>query len=105
MCPWNKSRPRKPVGDPLGLRSRLVQRDDWTSPTLSWILSLDEPAFADAARGTALRRAGYRGLIRNALIAAGNAGDASLRPAIERYARGEDSLLAEHADWALERLN
>ncbi len=103
VCPWNKSRPRTPVGDPLGLRSRLEQREDWTAPTLSWILSLDEPAFAEAARGTALRRAGYRGLIRNALIAAGNAADPALRPLVERYANGHDALLAEHAQWALER--
>ncbi|MFK7897469.1 MAG: tRNA epoxyqueuosine(34) reductase QueG [Myxococcota bacterium] len=104
VCPWNKSRPKNPLPDPLGLRSRLAPREEWIAPTLSWILGLTEAEFADAARGTALKRAGYRGLIRNALISAGNAKDPSLRPVIEGYAQGEDPLLAEHARWALERL-
>jgi len=42
--------------------------------------------------------------MRNALVAAGNSGDASLRPLLERHAVGEDPLLAEHAEWALSRL-
>ena len=43
-------------------------------------------------------------LVRNALVAAGNAGDAALIPALERHAAGADALLAEHARWALARL-
>ena len=43
-----------------------------------------------------------RFLRRNALVALGNAGgDASLA---EPFAEGDDPLLREHAEWALERL-
>jgi len=104
VCPWNKSRPRSPLGDPLGLRARLEKRPQWIAPTLEWILSLDPQTFAKAARHSALKRSGYRGLVRNALVAAGNAGDERLRMAIEIHARGEDPLLREHAEWALSRL-
>jgi len=45
-----------------------------------------------------------RWLRRNALVALGNAGaagDAEHRPLLERYANGDDALLAQHARWAL----
>ena len=45
-----------------------------------------------------------RYLRRNALIAAGNSGEAALVPAIERWSESDDELLSEHANWALERL-
>lgn len=104
VCPWNRSRPRRPLADPLGLRARLAAREVWRSPSLAWILALDEPAFLTATRGTALRRTRYRGLVRNALVAAGNSGDRTLAPAIARFAEGDDPLLREHACWALARI-
>ena len=42
--------------------------------------------------------------MRNALVVAGNRGDASLRPLVEAHAQGSDPDLAEHARWALARL-
>jgi epoxyqueuosine reductase len=74
------------------------------APALAWILDLREDAWRLATRGTALRRAKYRGLLRNALLAAGNSGDASLLPLVRRHAESADSMLAEHARWALARL-
>lgn len=105
VCPWNQSRPRSPLTDPLGLRERLAKRAEWEAPTLAWILSLDVDSFAESTRRSAIKRSGYRGLIRNALVAAGNARDPALRSAVESYARGEDSLLREHAIWALARMD
>jgi len=45
-----------------------------------------------------------RWLRRNALVAAGNVGGDTERAAVERYAEGEDELLAEHARWALQQM-
>jgi epoxyqueuosine reductase len=45
-----------------------------------------------------------RWLQRNALVAAGNVGGGRTRTAVERHARGDDPMLAEHARWALERM-
>ena len=59
---------------------------------------------ARATRGTALRRTGYRGLLRNALVAAGNSRRRLARAARAPAPRGRRPLLAEHARWALERL-
>ncbi|MEN8181053.1 MAG: tRNA epoxyqueuosine(34) reductase QueG [Myxococcota bacterium] len=104
VCPWNERRGREVPPDPLGLRARLRPRRDWLRPTLEWVLSLDEEAWRASTRGSALRRAKHRGLLRNALVAAGNSGDRALGPILRRFAEGEDPLLAEHARWALDQL-
>jgi epoxyqueuosine reductase len=104
VCPWNQRESDLGHEDPLGLRARLSAREAWQRPSLEWILALDDDAWKRATRHSALRRAKRRGLQRNALVVAGNSGDAELRPALERHANGADSLLAEHARWALARL-
>lgn len=104
VCPWNRRSRRRVPADPHGLRARLMPRPIWRNPSLAWLLDLDEDAWRAATRGTALRRAKHRFLLRNAIVAAGNAGDLSLVPRLARYAAGEDPLLAEHARAALVRL-
>ncbi len=104
VCPWNQRRGRERPPDRTGLRARLAARPEWVRPELAWILGLDESAWRAATRRSALRRAKRRGLLRNALVAAGNSGDRSLLPAVRRHAEGPDPLLAEHARWALARL-
>jgi epoxyqueuosine reductase len=104
VCPWNRRPDRDDRPDPLGLRARLEPDPRFVQAELGWILALDEPGYLALTRGTALRRARFRGLIRNALVAAGNSGDPTLRGAVERWAEGDDALLAEHAVWALARL-
>jgi epoxyqueuosine reductase len=104
VCPWNTRTRREVPVDRAGLRARLTPRPAWARASLAWLLDLDEEAWRAATRGTALRRAKWRGLVRNALVAAGNAGDPDLVPLLERHACGSDPLLAEHARWALARL-
>lgn len=105
VCPWNSRRARKWPEDPLGLRARLEPRAHWAGPSLAWILELDEQAWQHATRASAMRRSKRRGLLRNALVAAGNSRDESLRPQILRLAADDDPLLAEHAAWAIEKLD
>ena len=104
VCPWNLRERRRIPEDAQGLRARIAPRSPWLQPTLAWILDLDEAGWRAATRRTALRRARYRGLLRNALVAAGNSGDRTLAPRLRRFAEGDDALLAEHARWALARL-
>jgi epoxyqueuosine reductase len=104
VCPWNKTRPKNLPSDPLGLRTRLSKRPEWIAPTLGWLLALDEASFDAASRKTAIRRSGWRGLVRNALVAAGNSRAPELLPLIERHAEGKDEMLGEHARWAIARI-
>ena len=54
--------------------------------------------------GSPIKRIGWARMMRNCLIAAGNSGRAELRGGVERFAGGEDAVLAEAAGWALTRL-
>ncbi|MGH0029688.1 MAG: tRNA epoxyqueuosine(34) reductase QueG [Myxococcota bacterium] len=107
VCPWNQRERRRVPDDPHGLRARIAPRPEWVRPSIAWVLGLSEERWQGAARRTALKRTRYRGLLRNALVAAGNAGPsaaAELVPLVRRHAAGDDPLLAEHARWALRRL-
>jgi len=104
VCPWNLRERRKLPPDRIGLRERIAPRAQWVLPSIEWVLELDEEAWRAATRKTAMRRTRYRGLIRNALIAAGNARDGALAKAIRRHLESSDPLIAEHARWALAQL-
>ena len=91
--------------DPLGLRARLAPREEWRAPALA--VGARALARGAGARRRAARRCaapGIAGLLRNALVAAGNSRDASLAPLVRRHCEGGDAMLAEHARWALARL-
>jgi epoxyqueuosine reductase len=51
-----------------------------------------------------LARAKRRGLLRNVCVALGNVGDATALPALARAVSDPESLIAEHAAWAVEQI-
>jgi len=80
-------------------------------PRLEWLLRLSEDDFRELFRGSAVKRTKWRGLMRNACIAAGNSGiqagtDAHqrIREALAKLAVCGDSVLVESAQWALSRI-
>ena len=81
------------------------------APELLWLASLSQQEFSRIFRGSAVKRAKWRGLVRNACVALGNSRIARgsevhtrIVALLERLATSEDSLIAEHARWAIERL-
>jgi epoxyqueuosine reductase len=97
VCPWNRGTEKRRAG---------VEAPAGAEPVVSlvdWLESEDE----DLARRydrLYFPRNDPRYLRRNALISAGNSGDAALVPAVARWAESDDDLLSEHAEWALEKL-
>jgi epoxyqueuosine reductase len=81
------------------------------APSLEWLASLSQEQFSAIFRGSAIKRAKWRGLVRNTCVALGNFRIEQGSPAyarvvtlLERLAASDDSLIADHARWALARL-
>jgi len=51
-----------------------------------------------------LKRAKLKGLLRSAAIAMGNSGEQKFLPRLRELAQHEDPAVAEHARWAIARL-
>ena len=74
------------------------------NPPLELLADLTEDEFREFFRRSPVKRARYRGLLRNVAVAMGNSGLPKFRPVLERLAQHPDPLVQEHARWALERL-
>jgi epoxyqueuosine reductase len=97
VCPWNKFAA-------AASHMKLKARSELNSPPLSELLALDDAAFRARFAGTPVKRTGRDRVLRNALIAAGNSGDASLVPAVERLLGDASALVRAMAVWALREL-
>ncbi len=74
------------------------------NPSLEALASISEGDFRRIFAHSPIKRAKYRGWLRNLAVAMGNSGDVGLVPWLERIARHPDPIVREHAAWALERL-
>jgi epoxyqueuosine reductase len=97
-CPWNERFARPAEGDPFERRADLQALDPLA------ILSLDEAEFRRRYSGTALMRAKWEGLRRNACVVAGNQRDGAAVPGLRRALADADAVVRAHAAWALGRI-
>lgn len=127
VCPWNRKapvtglfafQPREVSEAEIGASvlddqpaSNSDARRSLLSPELEWLAGLSQREFSAIFRQSAVKRAKWRGLVRNACVALGNSAvdkSAAAYPRVirllDRLASSEDSLIAEHARWALARL-
>jgi epoxyqueuosine reductase len=81
------------------------------APGLEWLAALSQEEFSRIFRGSAVKRAKWRGLVRNACVALGNSdtsrdsrSHARIAALLERLAASPDEIIAEHAQWALGRI-
>jgi epoxyqueuosine reductase len=98
VCPWNRRRRHRglPAFEP---------REGALAPALENLAALDDAAFRERFRGSPVKRAKRRGLLRSVAVALGNAGGETHRPVLERMGADEDPIVREHAAWAIERLD
>lgn len=77
---------------------------DRAAPKLLDLLALDDETFKARYSGSPIYRIKRERLVRNACIAAGNWGNKSVIPALERLLKDASPLVREHAEWAVGRI-
>lgn len=122
VCPWNR---RAPISTLAEFQPRVLpwleareseasasaEKDSLFRPRLESLLSLSEEDFRELFRGSPVKRTKWRGLVRNACIAAGNSkfavdspSDARICERLRKLATCDDAIVAESAQWALSRI-
>lgn len=94
-CPWNKFAAE---AREIGYSARA------DAPLLRDLLMMDDAAFRAAFAGSPIKRIGRDRMVRNALYAAGNEGDARYSPLVRALLTDPDPAVRDAAVWALERM-
>ncbi|QJR37887.1 HEAT repeat domain-containing protein [Gemmatimonas groenlandica] len=68
------------------------------------LLPMSQAEFSARFKGSAMKRAKRRGLARNAAVVLGNVGTSDDVPLLEAALAHDESLVREHAAWALARI-
>lgn len=97
-CPWNKFAVESS-------EMKYAARDDLLEPPLAELAALDDAAFRSRFSGSPIKRIGRNRFVRNVLYAIGNSGDVSLAEAARGLTKDSDPVVADAAQWALDRLN
>ena len=101
VCPWNVRFSRDVRED--AFRPRDVLNGD-ARAIARRILSMDDDSFRGDFKGSPMKRAKRRGLARNAATVLGNVGTADDTATLIAALDDPEPLVAEHAAWALERI-
>jgi epoxyqueuosine reductase len=96
VCPWNR---RAPIGRHEGMEPRA----ELINPALEWLAGMTAAEFRRRFKGSPLERTGRKRTLRNVAIAMGNSGESRFLPQLEAWRTREDAVLAEAAEWAIER--
>jgi epoxyqueuosine reductase len=97
VCPWNKfaSQSRE---------QKLQVREELGSPSLATLAGLDDAAFRQLFRKSAVKRIGRDRFVRNVAIAIGNSGDPQLIGSVRPLLQDPNDIVRDAAEWALEQL-
>ena len=94
-CPWNKFAVRHDQGD-------FAVRNDLDRASLVELFAWDEAQFLQRTEGSAIRRTGYAGWLRNLAVALGNAPTTpAVLAALAARREHPDAMVREHVAWAL----
>ena len=97
VCPWNRKAP-------VTAAPEFQAREGLVNPALDWLAEMQPEEFRSVFRGSPVKRTKLTGLRRNAVVAMGNSGDRKFVPTLKRLSEDADSIVADHAQWALARL-
>jgi epoxyqueuosine reductase len=97
VCPWNRFAKKSE-------ESAFFPREPLASMELADILHMSREEFLAAARGSAIRRARYAGVLRNVAVALGNSGDRRALATLVGVLDHTEPLVRGHSAWALGNL-
>jgi len=97
VCPWNKRAK-------MSNESSFQPRGGLYNPELDSFLRLTEEDFRLIFKGSPVKRAKRRGLVRNVLVAMGNSGERDFIPSVREFLEDNDPMVRAHAVWALWKL-
>jgi epoxyqueuosine reductase len=97
VCPWNRRAP-------IVAKPGMIARAEMINPALDWLAGMDAAAFKRWFAGSPVERTRRKRLQRNVAIAMGNSREEKFLPQLEQWAGGEDPVLAESAQWAVEQI-
>ena len=97
VCPWNRR-------SPIAVRKGSLARAELINPSLEWLAEMDGAQFNRWFKGSPLERTRRKRLLRNVAIAMGNTGLERFREPLERLSQHADPSVAEHAAWALGKI-
>jgi epoxyqueuosine reductase len=100
VCPWNN----KAGNAPFTSAPEFQPQENLFHPDLTLLAEMNEESFRETFRESPIKRAKYTGLKRNVAVAMGNSGRQEFVPYLEKMAAEADSVVAEHARWALKKL-
>jgi epoxyqueuosine reductase len=95
VCPWNSR---------AAVTSEPAFAPGHFAPDLAGLARISEDEFREIFRQSPVKRARYSGFLRNVAVAMGNQRSERFRQPLEKMAQSPDPLVAEHARWALVRL-
>jgi epoxyqueuosine reductase len=99
VCPWNRFARRTQEPD-------FAPREGLDGARLVELFAWSEAEWSRRTEGSALRRPGYQGWLRNLAVALGNGPpSAEARQALEARLGHPSAMVAEHVAWALRRLS
>ena len=96
-CPWNRFAQ-------ASREATFQARPATLGMPLRDYLAMSQEDFSRAFKGSPVKRTKRRGLLRNVCVALGNVGTLDDLPALRRAAAEEEELIAEHARWAIARV-
>jgi len=110
VCPWNRKSPRTDAKE-FQPRGANAAGKSLYRPDLEWLANLSEQEYREIFRGSAMKRAKWRGILRNACNALGNAGlrrgtegGERILATLARLAASDDETISESAQWAFSRI-
>lgn len=110
VCPWNRKSPRTRLPE-FQPRKPADSSESLFHPRLEWLASLKEEKYREVFRGSAMKRAKRKGIVRNAINAIGNAKieedsheKERLHALLGEFRNHEDQGISESANWALARM-